>query len=68
MSSGWFDGSGEASLAAAVDHKRLGRDGAARLLGELVRAGLAPDAFERAAALILCLDEDAAAEREAVAA
>jgi hypothetical protein len=42
-------------------------DGAARLLGELLRIGLAPDAVERAAALIICLDEAAAIEREAMA-
>jgi hypothetical protein len=42
-------------------------DGARRLLRSLARAGLNPEALERAAALILVLDGDAAADREAAA-
>jgi hypothetical protein len=42
-------------------------DGAARLLRTLARSGLHPDALKRAAALVVVLDEAAAADRSGVA-
>jgi hypothetical protein len=53
----------EIAAPQAIHHRAGDHAGAARLLRELVREGLAPDALEEAAGLVLALDR-AARERE----